>query len=52
VYPVVRFHEKPSAETAAEMPGARGNFRWNAGMFVWSVPALWQCAARDGARTV
>jgi mannose-1-phosphate guanylyltransferase len=42
VYPVVRFHEKPSAETAAEYL-ARGNFRWNAGMFVWSVPVL--CSA-------
>ena len=39
VYPVVRFHEKPSAETASEYL-AQGNFRWNAGMFVWSVPVL------------
>lgn len=39
VYPVVRFHEKPSAQTASEYL-AQGNFRWNAGMFVWSVPVL------------
>lgn len=39
VYPVLRFHEKPSSETASAYL-ARGNFRWNAGMFVWTVPVL------------
>jgi mannose-1-phosphate guanylyltransferase len=39
VKPVVRFHEKPSAEKASEYL-AQGNFRWNAGMFVWTVPVL------------
>lgn len=34
-----RFHEKPSQDTAAEYL-ERGNFRWNAGMFVWTVDAL------------
>ena len=37
--PVLRFHEKPSVETA-EAYLNRGNFSWNAGMFVWSVPVL------------
>lgn len=34
-----RFHEKPSQDTAAKYL-ERGNFRWNAGMFVWTVDAL------------
>ncbi len=37
--PVLRFHEKPSTEVATEYL-RRGNFRWNAGMFVWPVPVL------------
>ncbi len=39
VYPVMRFHEKPSSETATGYL-EKGNFRWNAGMFVWTVPVL------------
>ncbi len=39
IRPVVRFHEKPSAQTA-EAYLEQGNFSWNAGMFVWSVAAL------------
>jgi mannose-1-phosphate guanylyltransferase len=35
----VRFREKPNAELA-ETFLRQGNFRWNAGMFVWSVPAV------------
>ena len=38
-FPVLKFHEKPSVATATEYL-RRGNFRWNAGMFVWSVPVL------------
>jgi len=38
-FPILRFREKPSVETAAEYL-SRGNFRWNAGMFVWTVPAM------------
>ncbi len=34
-----RFHEKPTRERAAEYL-ERGNFHWNAGMFVWTVDAL------------
>jgi mannose-1-phosphate guanylyltransferase len=37
--PVLRFHEKPSAEVAATYL-QRGNFLWNAGMFVWPVHVL------------
>ena len=36
---VLRFKEKPDTETAASYL-AQGNFCWNAGMFVWSIPAV------------
>ncbi len=36
---VVRFREKPNPELA-ETFIRQGNFRWNAGMFVWSVPTV------------
>jgi mannose-1-phosphate guanylyltransferase len=39
VRPVVRFHEKPSSEVA-EAYLQRGNFLWNAGMFIWPVTVL------------
>src|SRR5690606_38443531 len=39
VYDVVRFREKPDAELA-ETFLRQGNFRWNAGMFIWSIPAI------------
>jgi len=39
VFEVCRFREKPSAEVAAEFLKA-GNFRWNAGMFVWTIPTI------------
>jgi mannose-1-phosphate guanylyltransferase len=39
VYRVVRFREKPNAELADRFVRS-GNFRWNAGMFVWSVPTV------------
>ncbi len=39
VYEVKRFREKPNAELA-ETFLRQGNFRWNAGMFVWTVPAI------------
>ncbi len=41
-YPILkvkRFHEKPSPEIAAQFLAA-GNFSWNAGIFIWSVPTL------------
>ena len=39
VYEVERFREKPSAELA-ETFLQQGNFRWNAGMFIWAIPAI------------
>ncbi len=39
IYEVTRFREKPSMEQAADFLAA-GNFTWNAGMFVWSVPTV------------
>ncbi len=39
IFHVVRFREKPNAELAENFIRA-GNFRWNAGMFVWSVPTV------------
>jgi mannose-1-phosphate guanylyltransferase len=39
IYEVKRFREKPDAETAGSFL-KQGNFRWNAGMFVWSIPAI------------
>ncbi len=46
VYEVRRFREKPAAATA-ETFLQRGNFRWNAGMFIWSVPAIMGELARQ-----
>jgi mannose-1-phosphate guanylyltransferase len=39
VHNAVRFREKPSVELAEQFL-ASGNFRWNAGMFVWSIPVI------------
>ena len=39
IFRVVRFREKPNAELADSFV-RHGNFRWNAGMFVWSVPTV------------
>lgn len=39
VFRVVRFREKPNAELADAFV-RKGTFRWNAGMFVWSVPTV------------
>jgi mannose-1-phosphate guanylyltransferase len=39
IFRVVRFREKPNAELADTFV-RKGNFRWNAGMFVWSVPTV------------
>jgi mannose-1-phosphate guanylyltransferase len=41
---LARFHEKPE-RSVAESYLARGNFRWNAGMFVWTVSALLEALA-------
>jgi mannose-1-phosphate guanylyltransferase len=39
VHDVARFREKPDAELAESFL-RQGNFRWNAGMFIWSIPAI------------
>lgn len=39
IHRVVRFREKPNAELA-ETFVRQGDFRWNAGMFVWAVPTV------------
>ena len=39
VHHVVRFREKPNPDLAESFL-RKGNFRWNAGMFVWSVPTV------------
>jgi mannose-1-phosphate guanylyltransferase len=36
---VVRFREKPNVDLAESFL-RKGNFRWNAGVFVWSVPTV------------
>jgi mannose-1-phosphate guanylyltransferase len=36
---VLRFREKPNPDLAESFL-RKGNFRWNAGMFVWSVPTV------------
>jgi len=39
VFRVLRFREKPNVELA-EVFLKQGNFRWNAGMFIWSITAI------------
>jgi mannose-1-phosphate guanylyltransferase len=39
IHRVVRFREKPNVELAESFL-RKGNFRWNAGMFVWTVPMI------------
>lgn len=38
-YKVTRFREKPDVETARQYL-EQGNFSWNAGMFVWTIPSV------------
>ena len=39
IHRVLRFREKPNLDLAESFL-RKGNFRWNAGMFVWSVPTM------------
>jgi mannose-1-phosphate guanylyltransferase len=39
VYEVARFREKPNPELA-EFFLSQGTFSWNAGMFIWTIPAI------------
>jgi mannose-1-phosphate guanylyltransferase len=41
VYEVSRFREKPDTKLAEHFL-AQGNFTWNAGMFIWSLPVVMQ----------
>lgn len=39
VYEVARFREKPNPDLAEHFI-SHGNFAWNAGMFIWTIPAI------------
>src|SRR5207249_6712099 len=39
IHRVDRFREKPNVDLAESFL-RKGNFRWNAGMFVWTVPTI------------
>ena len=39
LYEVARFREKPNPDLAEHFLN-QGGFAWNAGMFVWSIPAI------------
>lgn len=45
VFEVVRFREKPNPDLAEHFL-AQGNFSWNAGMFIWTMPAIFSELAR------
>lgn len=45
VYEVARFREKPNPDLAEHFI-AQGNFSWNAGMFIWTVPAIFSELSR------
>jgi mannose-1-phosphate guanylyltransferase len=49
-FPVLRFREKPDAETAAQYVAA-GRFCWNAGMFFWRAEVLLQAMRKHLPRT-
>jgi mannose-1-phosphate guanylyltransferase len=48
--PVVRFREKPDANTAKRFV-ARGNFFWNAGMFFWRASAVMELMRHHQPKT-
>jgi mannose-1-phosphate guanylyltransferase len=48
VYEVARFREKPNAELAERFL-KQGNFRWNAGMFIWPLCAILGALQRHAA---
>ena len=45
VFEVARFREKPNPELA-EFFLSQGNFSWNAGMFIWTIPAIFSELSR------
>lgn len=45
VYEVARFREKPNPDLAEHFI-AQGTFTWNAGMFIWTIPAIFSELSR------
>lgn len=45
IYEVARFREKPNRDLAEHFI-AQGNFTWNAGMFIWTIPAIFSELSR------
>lgn len=45
VFEVARFREKPNPDLA-EFFLSQGNFSWNAGMFIWTIPAIFSELSR------
>jgi mannose-1-phosphate guanylyltransferase len=45
VYEVVRFREKPNPDLAEHFIN-QGTFTWNAGMFIWTIPAIFSELSR------
>ena len=45
VYEVARFREKPNPDLAEHFL-SQGNFAWNAGMFIWTIPAIFSELSR------
>jgi mannose-1-phosphate guanylyltransferase len=45
VWEVARFREKPNPDLAEHFI-AQGNFSWNAGMFIWTLPAIFSELSR------
>ncbi|MEN3943630.1 mannose-1-phosphate guanylyltransferase [Prosthecobacter sp. SYSU 5D2] len=45
IYEVARFREKPNPDLAEHFI-AQGNFTWNAGMFIWTIPAIFSELSR------
>ena len=45
VYEVVRFREKPNPDLAEHFI-SQGTFTWNAGMFIWTIPAIFSELSR------
>ncbi len=45
IYEVARFREKPNPDLAEHFI-SQGNFTWNAGMFIWTIPAIFSELSR------
>lgn len=45
IYEVTRFREKPNPDLAEHFI-SQGNFTWNAGMFIWTIPAIFSELSR------